>query len=269
MSSRKAALREVNFFYMLTFPLSGVLYGLALLLLKGIKVEGAEMVLITTMAAQWAPGIAAFITGKRFRKLLHMSLTVRFTAVSLILCILVPVVSIGTQSILTSNLGIAPISSAFFTSVPLSLFSIFTVVIGSFGEEIGWRGYLYPVLKREMKPWLASMLTGLLWGVWHFTKIFNQGIALYLVFVLSLIPLGFIASYVIDKSRGSIVPSTFFLTLYNLSVMYFLYERESLYGHAIAFVVLCVIVLCIRIADRNYFTKNINCGETTVDEDGE
>ncbi|NMA18915.1 MAG: hypothetical protein GX939_09270 [Clostridiaceae bacterium] len=46
---------------MLTFPLSGALYGLALLLLKGLKVEGVVMVLVTSITAQWAQGIATIL----------------------------------------------------------------------------------------------------------------------------------------------------------------------------------------------------------------
>lgn len=36
----------------------------------------------------------------------------------------------------------------------------------AFGEEIGWRGWLLPVL-RPLGTWPALILSGAIWGVWH------------------------------------------------------------------------------------------------------
>lgn len=39
-------------------------------------------------------------------------------------------------------------------------------LVGGLGEELGWRGFLH----RELEPldfWQRSLLTGLLWGIWH------------------------------------------------------------------------------------------------------
>ena len=35
------------------------------------------------------------------------------------------------------------------------------------GEEVGWRGYLYPELSKQYSPWKAHLLTALIWGFWH------------------------------------------------------------------------------------------------------
>jgi len=39
-----------------------------------------------------------------------------------------------------------------------------------FTEQIPWRGYLYPRLERARGPLVASLLTGLLWGLFHVQK---------------------------------------------------------------------------------------------------
>ena len=44
--------------------------------------------------------------------------------------------------------------------------------VAAFGEELGWRGLLAHEL-REIGFWPASLLTGLLWGVWHLPLIVN------------------------------------------------------------------------------------------------
>jgi membrane protease YdiL (CAAX protease family) len=36
----------------------------------------------------------------------------------------------------------------------------------SFGEEWGWRGWLYPTLRRY-GTWPAILISGLIWGAWH------------------------------------------------------------------------------------------------------
>ncbi|MCS7185044.1 MAG: CPBP family intramembrane metalloprotease [bacterium] len=37
----------------------------------------------------------------------------------------------------------------------------------AFGEEIGWRGFLYNELSRKLNFWQLSLLMGVIWGVWH------------------------------------------------------------------------------------------------------
>ena len=59
-----------------------------------------------------------------------------------------PVVFIA---VLASSLTIAP----FINMVP------------AFGEEVGWRGMLYPALAQRMSQRAAALVTGVIWGVWH------------------------------------------------------------------------------------------------------
>lgn len=35
------------------------------------------------------------------------------------------------------------------------------------GEEIGWRGFLYPALRQRMSTLPACLLVGAIWGLWH------------------------------------------------------------------------------------------------------
>lgn len=39
--------------------------------------------------------------------------------------------------------------------------------IPTLGEELGWRGYLLPRLRRLLSPRLALLVTGVIWGLWH------------------------------------------------------------------------------------------------------
>ncbi|WP_229330475.1 CPBP family intramembrane glutamic endopeptidase [Streptomyces sp. UNOC14_S4] len=42
------------------------------------------------------------------------------------------------------------------------------------GEEFGWTGYLRPSLRPERRPALATVVTGLIWAVWHFPLAFTD-----------------------------------------------------------------------------------------------
>jgi uncharacterized protein len=81
----------------------------------------------------------------------------------------------GFRQILQQALGDLPIEEA----VPLPLHAVLAlqpvniviggvlnVVLGAFGEEWGWRGWLLPKL-RPLGAWPAVVLVGLLWGIWH------------------------------------------------------------------------------------------------------
>jgi membrane protease YdiL (CAAX protease family) len=48
---------------------------------------------------------------------------------------------------------------------------------GGLGEETGWRGFALPRLITLMRPLDASLLLGLIWGLWHLPGFFVSGLA--------------------------------------------------------------------------------------------
>ena len=43
----------------------------------------------------------------------------------------------------------------------------FINMIPAFGEELGWRGMLFPTLAELMSKRSAALVTGIIWGLWH------------------------------------------------------------------------------------------------------
>ena len=43
----------------------------------------------------------------------------------------------------------------------------FINAIPAFGEEAGWRGFLWPELLKHMSPRVAVLAMGVIWGIWH------------------------------------------------------------------------------------------------------
>jgi membrane protease YdiL (CAAX protease family) len=61
----------------------------------------------------------------------------------------------------------SPISFITF-GVIQSLFAGATInAVAAFGEEIGWRGFLYNELNKKFNFWQTALITGFIWGLWH------------------------------------------------------------------------------------------------------
>jgi membrane protease YdiL (CAAX protease family) len=60
------------------------------------------------------------------------------------------------------------------TTAPLAFFA-FTLVFGPVPEELGWRGYGLDALRSRMNLLSASLLLGLIWGIWHLPLVFVEG----------------------------------------------------------------------------------------------
>lgn len=43
--------------------------------------------------------------------------------------------------------------------------------LGAVGEELGWRGFLQPVLANRHGPLRAALIVGALWSVWHINQL--------------------------------------------------------------------------------------------------
>lgn len=126
--------------------------------------------------------------------------------------------------------------------VPLSIIAYSGLVsFGALGEEIGWRGYLYPKLEELYGNTKAILLGGIIWGVWHFPGIymghnFGHGYFLepwsgFLVFTLFTIAVGSILCY-ITKKTGSVWPAAFMHAVNNAasgsSVLGMAFSEENL-----------------------------------------
>jgi membrane protease YdiL (CAAX protease family) len=44
----------------------------------------------------------------------------------------------------------------------------FSLLVGPWGEELGWRGYAQPQLQKGIGAFCASLVVGTIWSVWHY-----------------------------------------------------------------------------------------------------
>ena len=77
------------------------------------------------------------------------------------------------------------------------------------GEEIGWRGYALPRLAERFGLASASILLGLIWGIWHLPQFFiREGDAYqqsFPVFVLQVTALSVVFAWLYTRTNGSLL----------------------------------------------------------------
>ena len=94
------------------------------------------------------------------------------------------------------------------------------LIVGSLGEEMGWRGFLLPRLQQKMLPLNASILLGIAWALFHFPLWFikdsgyTMPMSMFLVIILSVT---FIITIAFNMSGGSILSGYVLHTSFNLA----------------------------------------------------
>ena len=74
-------------------------------------------------------------------------------------------------------------------------------------EEIGWRGFFQPALEKKMPFWLATLVTGLVWGAWHIPLWFIPGMGPEGVHFISYLLFTVLMSYILgalQRLTGSV-----------------------------------------------------------------
>lgn len=78
------------------------------------------------------------------------------------------------------------------------------VAVGALAEELGWRGYLQPLLRSRLSPWSTSLLVGILWGLWHLGN-YQQGILYLALFLLSTVSYSVVITWLMEPEGVHLV----------------------------------------------------------------
>ena len=107
----------------------------------------------------------------------------------------------------------------------LTIFDIILFVL-VVGEELGWRGYALPLLLHKRSPITASLILGVVWGLWHLPTFLVPGTPQYglplTAFVLLTIEYSILMTCVFLHTLGSVLIATLFHGAINLSQGIFL-----------------------------------------------
>lgn len=154
---------ELATFLSLTFVLSAFWWW-RIVAAGGLEESGAMV-----LALMWMPGVSAVVTFLVFRrtlrglgwKLPHLKWA--------LLAYLLPVAyaSLAYGAVWLGGLGGLDLGGGPDPLWKFLLFNGLIALLAATGEEIGWRGYLVPVLARSMPLGRVALVSGLIWAVWH------------------------------------------------------------------------------------------------------
>ncbi|GHU25724.1 hypothetical protein AGMMS50256_00890 [Betaproteobacteria bacterium] len=86
--------------------------------------------------------------------------------------------------------------------------AVMAMAIGVIGEEIGFRGYLLPLLLKQHNSLKTSIILGVLWAFWH-AAYYGEGFG-FLLFAVGTIALSIIMTWLYHKSNGNVIAAVLF-----------------------------------------------------------
>lgn len=103
-------------------------------------------------------------------------------------------VALALRSDGTTLFGLQPLGGA-----PFMVFAV-AQVLGALGEEIGWRGFMQPMLESRVSRLTAILITGTTWALWH-VQAYTQGLVVALSFFTTAVAFAVLLGYL---SNGTV-----------------------------------------------------------------
>ena len=218
-------------FFLLTFALTWGLWVAAALARQGRLALPLPPDLLELIGA-WAPGLFALLLtgltagraglGVLLRRIVAWRVGLRWYAFALLWP---PALSLATTGIALLLGAAAPdfahppavdvypapagaFQAGFLFVLPVAF--VIQLLGSSLGEELGWRGFAQPRLQSTRSPLAASVMLGLVWGIWHIPRLWvpAQGFDLpgfgWLLIGITLDAV--LYGWLFNSARGSLLP---------------------------------------------------------------
>lgn len=97
---------------------------------------------------------------------------------------------------------------------------VFLIILGSCGEELGWRGFMLPQLLKKYSLFTSSLLIGIFWGIWHLNILL--GMPVFIIYLILVIEFSFISSWLYIKTKRNLLTTIILHTSINVcSIVFF------------------------------------------------
>lgn len=222
-------------FVALTYVISWAIWGG--MVLAGLSIETTAGTILNVVATA-GPSIAALILavalggGELGRLLGGFSLS-RVSITWALVAILLPLGMVGVAVAISVGAmgGATPV---FTTAIIGTLLAEWVRVLflgGPLEEELGWRGFALPRMQAQRSAFSASLMLGLIWGLWHIPLYFvsgtgqaetiaggGSGAAPMLIgaFVVWTMGLSVLFTWLFNVTRGSLIVAILFHASVNL-----------------------------------------------------
>lgn len=202
-------------FYFFTWVLVVILGGM----MNGIQTALPQLTGLTL--PQWAPGVAALVVATVFESQgIRINFSLKEIKTRQWLAALVIPLGVGLVAYLLGFLlpgGVSLEGLLPKLTLPLLLW----MPIGAIGEEVGWRGYLNKRLDNGLPGWVAAVLTGVLWTIFH-VQFLGYGMVFLLFTLLLFISISIVMQAVVKKLDYNIWVAAVFHLGINLTSLVFL-----------------------------------------------
>ena len=230
--------RTILLFVVLAYALAWIIW--LTLWLSGVGLNSPWSQL-ASIVAMWMPALAVFLLGKitnqpggiKSKLVVNLKSNWRFYLLAIWLPAVISFLGAGLYFLVfpsNFSLGFESIQAILQekgvsqSTIPLSFLALIQILasltyapfLNSFfalGEEIGWRGYLYPALRGRFSIVQTHVLLALIWSLWHLPinlQGYNYGISYFAYPVLGVVAmflfcfsLGILLSWLLEKT-GSI-----------------------------------------------------------------
>ncbi|MDR2720315.1 MAG: CPBP family intramembrane metalloprotease, partial [Nitrososphaerota archaeon] len=145
--------------------------------------------------------------------------------------------------------------------------TLLTLIIAAFLEEMGWRGYAEDSIANYCSWWKESLIFGAVWALWHLPlflipetyqyNILQENPWFMINFFVSIIPMGFLFTWVYVKNNRSILACMIFHFFVN-----FLQEQIALTSvtKCVETLVLFVVVGVVVMLNKEMFFEKKHIG---------
>ncbi|ORX53915.1 hypothetical protein BCR32DRAFT_330955 [Anaeromyces robustus] len=146
--------------------------------------------------------------------------------------------------------------------------ALLTILLASVIEEIGWRGYGEDSVAQYCTWFVESIIFGCVWAMWHLPLFWIQdtyqyglrvlGIGYMLNFLISVVPFGFLTTWVYVKNRRSMLASMIFHLFVN-----FMQERIAMTPQTkcVETIVVVFIAVIVVLTNKNMFFEKDHIGK--------
>jgi membrane protease YdiL (CAAX protease family) len=212
----KSESSNLRLYFIFSYLMFWCLLGLTGILIS-LKVPSIVQDVMKNICA-WSPTFVLLILFKKllpgvpFRDFMRMSFGRKIKWIDLILSVTLQLMVLAGIVGAYLLINRKPFNSLVFINLA-SILPVFliTITAGPIGEELGWRGYALGVLQKRYSPFGASMILGLLWGLWHLPLWLLSGysgtdLLIYSVaFMAAIIATSILITYFYNKSRNVLI----------------------------------------------------------------
>jgi membrane protease YdiL (CAAX protease family) len=253
--------KKLALFIVITYAISWAAWLPILDKIESSPFESAPLVLLLFFIGAYSPTITAILLtaaleGKRgikelFSRFRLKSVKKRWIIISLLVGPFIYSLAFVLYVLFDGSIG--DVNYGLLPWLPIVF--IVPIVFGPLAEEIGWRGYLLPILSPKSKPIQSSLLVGFIWALWHAPLFFAKSgtaisgftitIPLVVLFFIAVIASSFIYTWAYNNTLGNLSIAIFIhLSMNSSGTIRGMLFPEMTLGESLQYYIYYTAVLC-------------------------